>query len=567
MSNPPSRSEIESALSGRTKKATPSQTRKPAPELDFGEPPRRQQVIGGNLSGVNKRKKFGLFSRYSDFNVANWVAGFVVLLIIAAFFWPDKKDTVTEVAKQLEENRVVELGGQEFEETAAGVSSFARETDAGRANTYREIDATDTQIRELLKVASDHVRERQFTQPRNQNAVVIYKQVLSLNPNNADAGEGLEKIQQHFLVRGLNALNENKETLASNYLDRLAYVNKSSPEYEDLDLAIQDYQLQKNIVDTLRKAQDAFDAGNLILPARSSALTFFQQALRLDDSNEPARVGIKKIADHFIDQANTSVLTGDFGAAAAQLATVALIDPEHKSIPLIEAMISRAKPLAETAQQQSTAPIEPNVESSTVSSTTSSSVVPTQASAADSAQPTSPISEARTPIEQASEQEAFDKQYLQQGLDAYYSGDYAKAGALLQPLADKGIARAQMRLAYMHFLGRGFPRSRAEADKIVRSSLPAIRKFANEGRGWAQSDLGSLYEDGLVLPRDYGEAVYWYRTAAEKGYPGAQTNLGLMYARGRGVANSRRTAVEWFQRAAKQGDEVAKRNLEALGIN
>ena len=71
----------------------------------------------------------------------------------------------------------------------------------------------------------------------------------------------------------------------------------------------------------------------------------------------------------------------------------------------------------------------------------------------------------------------------------------------------------------------------------------------------------------MVLARDYGEAVYWYRTAAEQGYPGAQTNLGIMYARGRGVTTSRRTAIEWFQRAAKQGDLAAQRYLEALGVN
>jgi len=118
----------------------------------------------------------------------------------------------------------------------------------------------------------------------------------------------------------------------------------------------------------------------------------------------------------------------------------------------------------------------------------------------------------------------------------------------------------------MYYQGRGFETNRGEADRIIRAALPAIQKFADEGRSWAQSDIGSLHEDGLVLPRDYGEAVFWYRLAAEQGYPGAQTNLGIMYALGRGVPASRRTAIEWFQRAAKQGDILAKRNLESLGI-
>ena len=119
----------------------------------------------------------------------------------------------------------------------------------------------------------------------------------------------------------------------------------------------------------------------------------------------------------------------------------------------------------------------------------------------------------------------------------------------------------------MYYLGRGFDKNRQEADRVVRAALPAIQKFADEGRVWAQSDIGSLYEDGLVLPRDYGEAIYWYRSAAEQGYPGAQTNLGIMYARGRGVVESRSTAIEWFQRAAKQGDIAARRNLESMGIS
>ena len=115
--------------------------------------------------------------------------------------------------------------------------------------------------------------------------------------------------------------------------------------------------------------------------------------------------------------------------------------------------------------------------------------------------------------------------------------DYASAAALLKPLADKGISRAQFRIAYMHFLGRGFPENRNEADRIIRAALPAIQAFAAEGRAWAQSDLGSLYEDGLVLPRDYKEAFFWYRASAEQGYAGAQTNLGILYARGLGVSS------------------------------
>lgn len=587
MPKSPTRSEIESALkvgkkrTRRKKKADLSDT-----DFGFGEPPRRQQVLGGDLTGVNRKKRFGLFSRYSDINIANWIGAFVIILICLAFFWPQHDQSTEEILPPSQASKVVEVINNQEVFASRGEANFAKDNDKQRADAYREQEVIDKRIRDLIAKGTDQIRARQFTQPRNNNAVLTFKQVLTLEPTNSEASTALDKIRQHYLYRGVRALEDDNPSLAKSHLDNLKIVDASSIEYSDLENEISAFENSARVEELLAQAEQARQSGNLILPARSSALSYFQQVQELDEQNDRATRGIKLIADNFIEKANESVLAGDFGAASAHLATVSLIDPEHKSIALIEAMIKRAKPLAEVAREERQKPepvvpsqsensskpnadritTDPAPDSQPVASTSSTSDDDTNKTNQQLQSEISPNNR-RTPAAQASEQETFDVQYLQQGLDAYYGGDYERAASLLQPLADKGIARAQMRLAYMHFLGRGFPRSRAEADKIVRSALPAIRDFANEGRGWAQSDLGSLYEDGLVLPRDYGEAVYWYRTAAEKGYPGAQTNLGIMYARGRGVATSRRTAIEWFQRAAKQGDRVAQRNLESMGVN
>ncbi len=576
MSTRPSRSEIESALSSRRKKTSSTRPRRKQPDMEFSEAPRRSQVLGGDLSGVNQKQTFSIFSRYSDISVVNWFAGIVVLLIVVAFFWPQQDNQISEITKQIDSNKVVAVEDQVIEDAVAGTATFARESDAQRAQEFRADDAIDQRITQMLQKAAAHIRERRLTQPPGDNATHIYKQVLALRPNNADAQQGLGKIRQHFLVRGFDALDENNMSMAQSYQKRLSVVDIQSSEYAELSEGIQAYETSQTIRNLLSRAERAIAAGNFILPARGSALSLYEQVLDLDSENSSARKGVQSIADEFIKRAKASVADGKIQAAKAQIATVALIDPENSSIPVLEKIISNTKPATAIASTMTPAA------SSSTNSNTQKDPAPTPSlptnqqpqpqtqtpvSPNDNAPVTQPSSTAKTPDRQANEQAQFDKQYLQQGLDAYYSGDYQKAAALLQPLADKGIARAQMRLAYMHFLGRGFPRRRETADQIVRASLPAIRKFANEGRGWAQSDLGSLYEDGLVLPRDYGEAVYWYRTAAEKGYPGAQTNLGIMYARGKGVASSRKTAIEWFQRAAQQGDIVAQRNLQAMGVN
>jgi len=567
-----SRSEIETALSGKTTRSKKKARPGASTAFDLNAPPRRQQVIGGDLTGVANRQRTGIFSRYSNVSLTNWVAGVIVILILTAFFWPQENNSTQEVvgpgvtlAPQLGETDLSEAEQNDFLENEAGESalSFSRDDDIGRATDYRQQDAKDLKIRSLINRAKLQIQEGRYTLPSNDNAAASYKEILSLDSRNVTAQQGLDFITGRFLTSGLGALEQSNRSLAKNALGKIAVVTTTdSEQYLELEAAIDAWDIQRKIVALLKDAQSAFAKRALILPAKENALYYYQQVLLLDDENQIALAGVQSIGDAYIQQANDAVLNGRYEAASAHLATVSIIDPSHTSIPLIEAMIARAKPLAEKAlaaqQQQQLEQQAQRLAENRADTTTTSIRAPREA----------PIEgDTRTPSRQTSEQQAFDRQYLKEGLEAYYKGEYNTAAALLQPLADKGIARAQFRLAYMHFLGRGFKADRTIADSIIRAALPAIQQFADDGRAWAQSDIGSLYEDGLVLPRNYTDAVYWYRSAAKQGYPGAQTNLGIMYARGRGVSTSRRTAIEWFQRAAKQGDSVAQRNLEAMGAN
>lgn len=583
MSSTPSRSEIETALSGRTKRKEANARRPQQPTIDLEVPPRRQQVIGGDLTGVSSRPRRGLFSRYSDISLSYWFAGAMAVLILLAFFWPQSSDPTLEVIEAQAKTQSDLISSiepiKQSDDDEVPVSSFTRDSDLERANEFREQDENNVKVQKLLDDAKGFAAKGQFTQPAKQNALASYTAALAIEPKNVAARQGLEAIRERFLNAGVAALEQSKEKVAQSALSKLALIDKSSDQYEELSVAIESWQSGEQVDELLKKASRAVSRDRLILPANTSALFFYREALKIDPESKPAQEGIERIADTYIERANQEVLDGEYKAAAAHLATVSVIDPNHSSISVVEELISKTKPIVKKAEESidvteaedETAPAvpeqaqtpaqEPDVDTET------NAVAKSSPSEPDTQTRRSPPSAQRTPSRQASEQADFDRQYLKQGLEAYYKGQYDTAAALLQPLADKGVARAQFRLAYMHYLGRGFNRDRQEADRRIRAALPAIRKFADEGRAWAQSDIGSLYEDGLVLPRDFGEAVYWYRSAAEQGYPGAQTNLGLMYARGRGVSSSRRTAIQWFQRAAKQGDDVARRNLEALGVN
>ncbi len=78
--------------------------------------------------------------------------------------------------------------------------------------------------------------------------------------------------------------------------------------------------------------------------------------------------------------------------------------------------------------------------------------------------------------------------------------------------------------------------------------------IADEGKDWAQYQLGFRYLDGsegfdINLP----EGVRYVQMAAEKGYARAQCKLGFMYEKGRGVPQDWDKSFHWYLLAANQG--------------
>ena len=112
----------------------------------------------------------------------------------------------------------------------------------------------------------------------------------------------------------------------------------------------------------------------------------------------------------------------------------------------------------------------------------------------------------------------------------------------------------------------------------------AIRTQAEQGDAVAQESLGWAYADGRVVPRDYPEAVRWFRSAVEAGKPNgffwafrgaveendaeAQYTLGLLYAgpgvyaRGVSILHwDMAHGLHWFTEAASQGHDGAKKQI------
>ena len=132
---------------------------------------------------------------------------------------------------------------------------------------------------------------------------------------------------------------------------------------------------------------------------------------------------------------------------------------------------------------------------------------------------------------------------------------YRHGPAQARAPADQEDAGSQYGIARMYERGLDVPRDYGEARR-------RFLKAAASGDLLAEFSLGVLSARGLGAPKDYVEAERWFRKAAEGGLAAAEFNLGVLYAHGLGVPQDYVLAHLWFGLAAAQGEEGAKAALD-----
>jgi TPR repeat protein len=88
---------------------------------------------------------------------------------------------------------------------------------------------------------------------------------------------------------------------------------------------------------------------------------------------------------------------------------------------------------------------------------------------------------------------------------------------------------------------------------MTRGTFEAALTFwlplAEQGLAAAQLNLGALYEKGQGVSQDFAESARWYSKAAEQGLAGAQFSLAVLYEKGTGLPRDPKKARYWYDRA------------------
>jgi TPR repeat protein len=92
----------------------------------------------------------------------------------------------------------------------------------------------------------------------------------------------------------------------------------------------------------------------------------------------------------------------------------------------------------------------------------------------------------------------------------------------------------------------------------------AVLANAENGQARAMLDVGSLYEQGLGVPRNFTRALEWYARAAYAGETEGWLRLGFCFEVGMGTAADMGKAVAYYEEAARAGSPAGEYKMASL---
>ena len=135
-------------------------------------------------------------------------------------------------------------------------------------------------------------------QAKLESAIVDYKQVLALDPNNKLAQDGLIKMANKYLKQAKgNLFLINKGLI--NFPNHVGLLELKQELLVKEALQQQKSELQKKINILLKKAQSQLENLQLTLPPNNNAFETYQKVLELESNNKQAPVGLEKIAEKY----------------------------------------------------------------------------------------------------------------------------------------------------------------------------------------------------------------------------------------------------------------------------
>ncbi len=146
---------------------------------------------------------------------------------------------------------------------------------------------------------------------------------------------------------------------------------------------------------------------------------------------------------------------------------------------------------------------------------------------------------------------------FQRAMAARIKGDFGELVREMRPLAEKGYAKAQFRMGWIHEHGLSVPQDFQMAREWYEKAM------AN-GDASAIARMGWLYEHGRSVEKNYSKAANYYKEAIREGNGWGYAHLGWLYQTGKGVQLDKVKAVEYYRLGVEKGNYLAVTHLAFL---
>jgi tetratricopeptide (TPR) repeat protein len=169
----------------------------------------------------------------------------------------------------------------------------------------------------------------------------LYRQVLAIDPNNAIALHGMDKVADGMATQARKALDGGDRSAAAAIVDKLAVLLPNYGELPSLRAALVQAQKQDSgeLADDLKQGQDALRAGRIDGDGEDTALAYFKSALAIDPDNAEAKAGLGQVAQALIVQANAAIDANDSAHATQLLDRAASFAPKSADLAAARARL------------------------------------------------------------------------------------------------------------------------------------------------------------------------------------------------------------------------------------
>lgn len=234
------------------------------------------------------------------------------------------------------------------------------------SSLYPELQQSDKLIQLKGRLALDQKNEPYLQQsrvyfavnalnkPEGANALEQLKIVLTNDPDNQEALDGIEKIVRYFKNKTTTEMNNNKYYQALDSVNAGLQAKYNDPELLELQNRIKNIIHNKNDVEKLlQQARELDDNGHSTSPEGKNAYSIYKQILSRSANNIAAKKGLKKIHNKILKQASVAISQNHFQDATKSLKTGLHLFPNSSELKVLKQKLQ--------AQMDAVLPIIPKI--------------------------------------------------------------------------------------------------------------------------------------------------------------------------------------------------------------